>query len=55
MKVFDKYADFYDSYYRNKDYNAEVNFVLDLVKQNSTPPHCFRYWLWNWWSCDSFL
>lgn len=38
MKVFDKYADFYDSYYRNKDYNNEVKFVLDLVKQNSTPP-----------------
>ena len=38
MKVFDKYADFYDTYYRSKDYNAEVNFVLDLAKQNSTPP-----------------
>lgn len=39
MKLFEKYADFYDSYYRNKDYNAEVNFVLDLANQNSTPPH----------------
>jgi len=38
MNVFDKYADFYDSYYRNKDYNAEVDFVLDLAKQNSIPP-----------------
>lgn len=38
MKVFEKYADFYDSYYRDKGYNAEVNFVLDLAKQNSIPP-----------------
>jgi len=37
MKVFDKYADFYDSYYRNKDYDNEVNFVLDLANKNSTP------------------
>ena len=38
MKVFEKYADFYDSYYRNKDYDSEVNFVLDLAKQNAPPP-----------------
>jgi len=37
MKVFENYANFYDSYYRNKDYDSEVNFVLDLAKQNSTP------------------
>ena len=39
MKVFNKYANFYDSYYKNKDYDGEVNFVLDLTKQYSTPPH----------------
>ena len=38
MKNFEKYADFYDVYYKNKDYETEVNFVLDLAKQNSTPP-----------------
>ena len=38
MKVFDKYADFYDSLYKDKDYDNEVNFILDLAKQNSTPP-----------------
>jgi len=37
MKVFKKYADFYDSYYKNKDYKGEVNFVLDLAKQNLHP------------------
>ncbi len=34
MKVFDKYADFYDSYYRDKDYDNEVNFVFELEKQS---------------------
>ena len=38
MKIFKKYADFYDSYYIDKDYESEANFVLDLAKQTSTPP-----------------
>ncbi|MHA1381462.1 MAG: class I SAM-dependent DNA methyltransferase, partial [Candidatus Helarchaeota archaeon] len=39
MKVFEGYARFYDTYYKNKDYNAEVDFVLNLAKKNSIFPH----------------
>lgn len=35
MKVFDNYADFYDLFYEDKDYNAEVNFIIDLAKINT--------------------
>jgi SAM-dependent methyltransferase len=35
MITYEKYADFYDSYYSHKDYNKEVNFVLELFKKHS--------------------
>jgi len=35
MRVFDNYADFYDLFYEDKDYNAEVNFIIDLAKINT--------------------
>ena len=38
MKVFNKYADFYDSYYKKNDYNGEITFVLNLAKQSSISP-----------------
>ena len=31
MKIFNKYADFYDSYYSDKDYYRESNFILTLA------------------------
>ena len=36
--MFTKYSNYYDIYYKNKNYVAEVNFVLDLAKQNSITP-----------------
>lgn len=38
MKVFNKYADFYDLYYADKDYAAEVDFVLSLAKRFGCRP-----------------
>lgn len=34
MKVFDKYTDYYDLIYKNKDYAAEADFVERLIKKH---------------------
>ncbi len=36
--VFEKYATFYDVYYRQKDYAAECAYVLELLKRHSSRP-----------------
>ena len=36
--VFQDYARFYDTYYRQKDYGAEVDFVLGLARRFGVPP-----------------
>ncbi len=38
MTVFNKYADFYDLYYQDKDYAAEAAFVLKLAKRFACRP-----------------
>ena len=39
MDVFESYADFYDLFYRDKDYSKECMYVLELGKKNEgTPP-----------------
>ena len=35
MKTFEQYADFYDAYYANKNYDEEINYILSLAKQHS--------------------
>ncbi len=32
-KVFDKYADYYDIFYENKDYKAESNYLIAILKK----------------------
>ncbi|WP_347272950.1 class I SAM-dependent methyltransferase [Candidatus Kuenenia sp.] len=34
MKVFDKYADYYDLIYKDKDYAAEADFIDGLIKKH---------------------
>jgi SAM-dependent methyltransferase len=36
--VFSEYSDFYDLYYADKDYSAEVDFVLDLASRFGNAP-----------------
>ena len=38
MKIFKKYAKFYDSFYSDKDYTAEVDYLERLFKEFSTHP-----------------
>jgi SAM-dependent methyltransferase len=38
IMVFSEYADFYDIYYAEKDYGAEVDFVLELASSFGTRP-----------------
>jgi SAM-dependent methyltransferase len=35
MKVFDEYARYYDLLYRDKDYQAETEFIVSLMKSHS--------------------
>ena len=42
--IFSEYADFYDIYYAEKDYGAEVDFVLELA--DSLVPGPKTYWIW---------
>lgn len=34
MKAFEQYADFYDSYYANKNYDKEIDYILNLASQH---------------------
>lgn len=34
MSVFNKYSFYYDLFYKNKDYQAETNYVIDLIKRH---------------------
>lgn len=36
MKIFNKYAEFYDTYYSSKDYKREVEYILSLLGQYGT-------------------
>lgn len=36
-QIFDRYADWYDAFYANKDYAAEVAYVLDKVRRFAAP------------------
>lgn len=38
MSIFDKYAQFYDAVYRDKDYVAECNFIEEIFKSYSAVP-----------------
>lgn len=35
MSVFNKYSFYYDLFYKNKDYQAEVDYVVALIKKNN--------------------
>ncbi|MFA6924569.1 MAG: class I SAM-dependent methyltransferase [Bacteroidales bacterium] len=34
MNIFNNYAEFYDAYYSEKNYNAEIDFILKLANKN---------------------
>ena len=34
MTVFNDYSQYYDLLYQDKDYEAEVNYILDLIKKS---------------------
>ena len=36
MKIFDKYSDYYDLLYKDKDYAAEADYVKRLIKKHSS-------------------
>ena len=36
MAVFDRYAQYYDLFYREKDYRGEVDYVDALIKRYAT-------------------
>lgn len=36
MKVFDKYSDYYDLLYADKNYQGEVNYIHQLIEEQST-------------------
>ena len=36
MSVFNKYSFYYDLFYKNKDYQAEVDYVIGLIKKINT-------------------
>ena len=38
MSVFDSYSSYYDLLYRDKDYKAEADYVLSLIRQSGTQP-----------------
>ena len=36
MEVFKKYSNYYDNFYKDKDYNKEVKFLREVIKKYSS-------------------